>query len=145
VGQVQTRLSLHDGVVQIDTTLLQANEWRLWVSGFHTLKNDLAYHLLVEVPRNLLLKQTSQVSDIVEEEEGERLRLLIHVTGSPENPTFRWQLASKKAQKQKRSRSSEASGEGSLPLQGESSSGAPSKKTRPSKSKPALPVEESPR
>ena len=145
VGQVQTRLALHDGVVQIDTTLLQANEWRLWVSGFHTLRNDLAYHLLVEVPRNLLLKQTSQVSDIVEEEEGERLRLLIHVTGSPENPTFRWQPASKKAQKQKRPRSSEVSGEGSLPLQVESPSGAPSKKSRSSKSKPALPVEESPR
>ncbi len=50
VGEVRTRLTLRDGVIQIDTTLLQANEWRLHVSGSHTLKNDLSYHLTCGAP-----------------------------------------------------------------------------------------------
>jgi hypothetical protein len=112
------------------------------VSGSHTLKNDLSYHLLVELPRNLLLKNPSQVADIVEEE-GERLRIRIDVTGSAENPTFRWQPASQKAQK-----SSKSGIRGPLspvsPGQRDSQA-APAKKSVPAREKPLLPVEESPR
>jgi hypothetical protein len=142
VGEVRTRLTLRDGVIQIDTTLLQANEWRLHVSGSHTLKNDLSYHLLVELPRNLLLKNPSQVADIVEEE-GERLRIRIDVTGSAENPTFRWQPASQKAQKPSKSG---IRGPLSPASPGQrDSQAAPAKKSGPAREKPLLPVEESPR
>ena len=147
VGEVRTRFTMRDGVIQIDTTLLQANEWRLQVIGFHTLRNDLQYHLLVEIPRNLLLKNSSQVADIVEEEE-DRLHIFIDITGTAENPIFRWQPASKKAQKSSRlppgERSSSASS-GQKESQGAPSSGPSSKRRGSVREKPALPVEERPR
>ncbi len=147
VGEVRTRLTLRDGVIQIDPTLLQANEWRLHVSGSHTLKNDLSYHLLVEIPRNLFLKNPSKVADIVEEEE-ERLRIRIDVTGSAENPTFHWQPDSKKAQESSKSRIVGPISPAS-PVQKDSqavpTSGAFPKKRGPAREKPLLPVEESPR
>jgi hypothetical protein len=90
VGEVQTHLRLQDGVIRLDTTLLSANEWRLWISGSHTLRGELRYHLLVEVPRNLFIKRGSRVPDVVEEAEGERLELAIQVGGTAENPHFQW-------------------------------------------------------
>ncbi len=153
VGQVRTQLSLQDGVIRLDTTYLQANEWRLWISGSHTLKNDLAYHILVEVPRNLLLKGTSRVADIVNEVEGERLRIAISVTGKADNPTFSWQIVMKKPE-ERRSKRPESTLPGNptsqegLPMEAvpsQSPPAPPPKKSRPRKEKPALPVEESPR
>ena len=153
VGQVQTRLSLQDGVIRLDTTCLHANEWRLWISGSHTLKNDLAYQLLVEVPRNLLLKGGSRVSDIVEEAEGERLNIAISVTGKADNPNFSWHIAAKNPEKKRNKRPDlitfsnsflqESLSVRAAPSQAPSVS--PSGKSRPRKERPALPVEESPR
>ncbi len=151
VGQVQTRFSLRDGVIKIDTTLLHANEWRLWVSGSHTLKNDLAYQLLVEVPRNLLLRGNSQVAEIVEEEEGERLRLLIRVTGKAEDPAFHWQLAPRASSKSPRKRPSYASHahpsqQETMPAEPKAPAHPPSPaRPRAPRAKTSLPVEESPR
>lgn len=153
VGQVRTRLSLQDGVIRLDTTHLQANEWRLQISGSHTLKNDLAYQLLVEVPRNLLLRGTSQVASIVEEVEEERLRIAISVTGKADNPNFSWQIATGRPEEKKRKRPEStprdnAMSQGDLPVEAmpsEAPPAPPSKKSRPRKEKPALPVEESPR
>jgi len=152
VGQVHTHLSLRDGVIQLDTTFLQANEWRLWISGSHTLKNDLAYQLLVEIPRNLLLKGESRVSDAVDEIEGERLSIAINVTGKADNPTFSWQIITKKPEKRSNKRPeittfSSSVRQDSLPLEAapQTHPAPPSKKSPLRKEKPALPVEESPR
>ena len=153
VGQVHTRLSLQNGVIRLDTTYLHANEWRLWISGAHTLKNDLAYQLLVEVPRNLLLKGASQVANIVEEVEEERLRIAISVTGKADNPNFSWQIVTRKPEEKRRKRPESTSrdnamSQGGLPVEAmpsEAPPAPPSKKSRPRKGKPALPVEESPR
>ena len=153
VGQVRTQLSLQDGVIRFDTTHLNANEWRLWVSGSHTLKNDLAYHLLVEIPRNLLLKETSRVSDIVEETEGERLRIAIRITGKADNPNYSWQIVSggSKHTKKKRTPLDIFGGlerRDSITVEGgpsRSPATSSPKKPRPKREKSGLPVEESPR
>ncbi|MCX7606109.1 MAG: hypothetical protein N2170_02425 [Bacteroidia bacterium] len=93
VGKVETALRLSEGVVRMDTTWLQANRWRMQVAGSHTLRGELTYDLLVEVPRVVLDKSTERVQEWIEEAEGERIRLAIHVTGTSDNPTFRWKPA----------------------------------------------------
>ncbi|MCS7152488.1 MAG: AsmA-like C-terminal region-containing protein [Bacteroidia bacterium] len=95
VGQVDTRISLEEGVIRTDTTWLQANRWKMRVAGAHTLKGELAYDLLVEVPRILLDKSYERVKEFVEESEDERIRLAILVTGTTEKPKFSWKLAKK--------------------------------------------------
>lgn len=93
VGAVEARLEVAEGVVRLDTTWLQANRWRMRVAGSHTLRGELRYDLLVEVPRVLLDKSTSRVQEWVEEVEGERMRLAVLVSGTTEAPSFRWKPA----------------------------------------------------
>ncbi|MCS7163164.1 MAG: hypothetical protein NZ958_07580 [Bacteroidia bacterium] len=95
VGDVTARLSLAEGVVRLDTTWLQANRWRMRIAGAHTLRGEIAYDLLVEVPRVLLDKSMARVKDLVEETEGDRLRLAIYVGGTTQQPRFRGRLASR--------------------------------------------------
>lgn len=90
VGQIETRLSLSEGVLRTDTTWIRANRWTMRVAGAHTLHGELSYELLVEVPRLLLDRSFKRVEGIVEETEGERLRLLIAVTGTTAKPRFSW-------------------------------------------------------
>jgi hypothetical protein len=93
VGRVEARCALTEGVLRLDTTYLQANRWRMQVAGSHTLQGELAYDLLVEVPRVLLDKSSSRIQEWVEETEGDRLRLAIQVRGTAEDPSFRWKTA----------------------------------------------------
>ncbi|MEN2992473.1 MAG: AsmA-like C-terminal region-containing protein [Bacteroidia bacterium] len=95
VGEVTARLSLAEGVMRLDTTWLQANRWRMRVAGAHTLRGEIAYDLLVEVPRLLLDKSMARVKDLVEETEGDRVRLAIYVGGTTQQPRFRGRLASR--------------------------------------------------
>lgn len=93
VGALEARLHVAEGVVRLDTTWLQANRWRMRVAGSHTLRGELRYDLLVEVPRVLLDKSMSRVEEWVEEVEGERMRLAVLVSGTTEAPSFRWKPA----------------------------------------------------
>lgn len=93
VGQVQTRLTLSEGVLRTDTTWLRANRWNMRIAGAHTLQGELSYDLLVEVPRVLLDKSIGRVENLVQETEGERLRLSITVTGTTDRPRFAWKPA----------------------------------------------------
>lgn len=90
IGHVETKLTLREGILRTDTTWLQANRWRMRVAGAHTLQGELAYDLLVEVPRILLDKSTQRVAEFVEESEGERLRLYVTVSGTTQAPKFSW-------------------------------------------------------
>lgn len=93
VGQIETRVSLSEGVLRTDTTWIRANRWTMRIAGAHTLQGELSYDLLVEVPRVLLDKSSKRVEGIVEETEGERLRLAIIVTGTTAQPRFSWKPA----------------------------------------------------
>ncbi len=93
VGSVEARIQVAEGVVRLDTTWLQANRWRMRIAGSHTLRGELRYDLLVEVPRVLLDKSMTRVQEWVEEVEGERMRLAIQVSGTAEAPNFRWKPA----------------------------------------------------
>jgi hypothetical protein len=93
VGNAQARLHISEGVVRLDTTWLSANRWRMRIAGSHTLRGEIAYDLLIEVPRVLLDKSPTRVENLIEETEGERARLAIKVHGTPENPVFSWKTA----------------------------------------------------
>lgn len=93
VGRLETRLSLSEGVLRTDTTWVRANRWTMRIAGAHTLQGELSYDLLVEVPRVLLDKSSKRIESIVEETEGERLRLAISVTGTATKPRFSWKPA----------------------------------------------------
>ncbi len=90
VGEVHSHLRLQNGVLNLDTTELSANRWRLQVSGYHTLQGDIHYDILAEVPRPILDKSTQRVVAIVEEVEGERVLVALHMRGTVDKPTVRW-------------------------------------------------------
>ncbi|MCS7297473.1 MAG: hypothetical protein RMK19_05345 [Bacteroidia bacterium] len=93
VGEVETRISLREGVIRTDTTWLRANRWIMRVSGAHTLQGELSYDLLVEVPRILLDKSPERTKALIEEAEGERVRLVVTVSGTTQKPLFHWKPA----------------------------------------------------
>lgn len=93
VGHLQAHLHIAEGVVRLDTTWLAANRWRMRVAGSHTLQGEIAYDLLVEVPRVILDKSSTRVESLVEENEGDRARLAIKVRGTTQEPVFSWMPA----------------------------------------------------
>lgn len=97
VGHVETHLTLKEGVLRTDTTWLQANRWKMRVAGAHTLRGELSYDLLVEVPRIVLDKSTRRVEAFVQETEGERVKLAVTVSGTTEKPRFTWKPAGRSA------------------------------------------------
>ncbi|MCS6895698.1 MAG: AsmA-like C-terminal region-containing protein [Bacteroidia bacterium] len=90
VGHVDTRLTLREGILRTDTTWLHANRWKMRIAGAHSLRGELAYDLLVEVPRVILDKSALRVAEFVEESEGEMMKLYITVSGTVEAPKFSW-------------------------------------------------------
>lgn len=95
VGRVEAHFTLREGVVRLDTTHLRANRWTMEVAGAHTLRGELNYTLLVDVPRILLDKSIERVSPWIEESEGDRVRIAVTVRGTTTSPQFGWQRAAK--------------------------------------------------
>ncbi|MDW8133787.1 MAG: AsmA-like C-terminal region-containing protein [Bacteroidia bacterium] len=118
VGRIKANISISEGVVRLDTTWLRANRWRMRVGGIHTLRGEIGYDLLIEVPRLLLDKSAERIQEWVEESEGERVRLSIRVEGTTQSPTFRWKVAKReKAQPAPPPKSKRERRKASLPVE----------------------------
>ncbi|MDW8235389.1 MAG: AsmA-like C-terminal region-containing protein, partial [Bacteroidia bacterium] len=99
VGSVQAEVRLAEGVMRLDTTWLQANQWRMRVAGSHTLRGELAYDLWVEVPRMLLEKSQQRVQEWVEEQNADLWKLAIKVSGTTSQPKFGWKAVAPRLSK----------------------------------------------